>query len=356
MNKNWWTSIWYLTGRKALSRSRRGWWTGITEVTIAACLILLGVVLFAGFVTANVLSPVPDDFYSWLLNYFMKPVISFAVGAIGLFMMYKAFLAVGASAERRGALMSRANQMELLNEIRRIRGDLPNVPSKSNSPREGKTLPYRIEASRQSLWGLLTAGLLCLVFVITVAVLVVTAYVKFNMERTDWVAGGVAIPTMFAATWSFYRFLKQLLKTISIGPTIIEMKTYPVVPGRVNKVFLAQSGRLRLNVLDVHLVCIEEATFNQGTNTLTEKNRIFSQRLFRKRGIQLVSRKPFQAEFEFALPNGAMHSFQSSSNRISWQIEVHGQAKGFPKVTRNFEIIVIPKSERTSNQVLQQSV
>ena len=107
----------------------------------------------------------------------------------------------------------------------------------------------------------------------------------------------------------------------------------------MNRVFLSQSGRLRLQLIDVWLVCIEEATFNQGTNSLTDRNQIFSRRLFRKRGIKLSAKTPFKTEFEFALPVGAMHSFKSSSNRITWQIEIHGQTKGFPKVRRVFEVI-----------------
>ena len=344
-----WSTFWYLTGRKALSRSSRGWWSGVTEVAIASALVLLGVVLLVGFLTVNFQSPVPDDFYTWLLDYFVKPMLSLAMFGLGGFMMLKAIGQVaGVSAERRGALQ--ANQVELLNEIRR-RGDLPNVPSKSNSPQKGQRLPFRIIASRQSLWGLLTAGVLWLMFVILVAILIVTAYIKFRLGRTDWVAGGVAIPTLFAAVWSFYRFIKQLLKTISVGPTVIELDSYPIVPGMINRVFLSQNGRLRLQLLDIRLVCIEEATFNQGTNTLTDKNVVYSCRLFRKRGIKLSSKAPFQSEFEFALPIGAMHSFHSPSNRITWQIEIHGQTKGFPKVKRNFEVIVIPSTEQSEAQI-----
>ena len=183
-----WSSFWYLTGRKALSRSSRGWWTGITEVSIASALVLTGVVLLVGFLTVNFLSPVPDDFYSWLLNYFVKPLLSVVMTGLGIFMMFKAiWQVVGVSAERRGALQ--ANQAELLSEISRG-GDLPNVPARQNSPQKGQRLPYRIMASRQSMWGLVTAGVLWLTFLVIVAILVVTAYVKFKMGRDDWMAAG----------------------------------------------------------------------------------------------------------------------------------------------------------------------
>ena len=322
----------------------------MTEATIASVLILLGVVLLVGFVTTNFLSPTPDDIYTWILNYFLKPLVGLLMWVFGVLMVTRALWKVGASAERRGAIFSRANQVEFLNEIRKRRGDLPAVPSRTNSPVTGQSLPFRIVASRQSFWGLITAGVLCLLFVIIVAVLIVTAYVKWGRGRTDWVAGLLAIPILVAAAWSFYRFMRQFLKTITIGPTIVELKRYPVIPGTLNKIFLSQSGRLRLRLLDVHLVCIEEATFNQGTSTLTERKRVYSSRLFRKRGIKLAAREPFQKSIEFTLPAGAMHSFKSSSNRITWQIEIHGQTKGFPKVVRIFEIIVVPARETEMQQ------
>ncbi|MEM9413414.1 MAG: hypothetical protein AAGA30_20065 [Planctomycetota bacterium] len=351
--QNRWTSIWYLAGRKALSRSRRGWWTGITEAIIATALILLGTILLVSFVTLNVISPLPEETYGWLLNIVVKPLVAMTMIGIGIFMVFNAVFKVAASAERRGAIVSTANQVEILNEFRQRRGDLPNVPSKLNSPLKGQHLPFRITASRQSLWGLLTAGFLCVCFVIIVAVLLVTAYVKLSRGRADWVAGALAIPISFAAMWSFVRFLKQFFKITSIGPTHFELKKYPVIPGTVNQLFISQAGNHRLKLLDVRLVCFEEATFNQGTNTLTERKTVYSRRLFRKRGIQLLPERPFETTFEFLIPNGAMHSFQSSSNRILWQIEVHGQTKGFPAVIRRFEIIVIPheKQGTTTNLV-----
>jgi hypothetical protein len=341
-HNNRWTAFWYLASRRVLNPDGRGWWSGMVEATVASVLILFGVALLVATLTANILSPVHTDFYSWILNYCLQPVLAIAMTAIGGLMVVKALWNVGSSAERRGAFVSRANQLELVNEIRRRRGDLPSVPSQNNGPVKGTHLNFRVLPSRQGLWGLATAGVLSLSFVVIVAVLLVTAYAKWSMGRTDWVAGLLVIPIFVATGWSFYRFVKQLLKTTSVGPTVVELQRYPVVPGVANRIFLSQSGRFRLKLLEVRLACIEEATFNQGTNTMTERLCVYSRRLFRKRGIALGSKNPFRTSFEFSLPAGAMHSFQTSSNRITWQIEIHLKTKGLPQVTKNFEIIVIP--------------
>lgn len=337
-----WSNNWYVFGRKAFSRSNRNWWSGVIEASVASFLIVLGVIFLVGTVTSNVLNKASSDFYTQLLYYVLQPMLCVAIMAIGVFLLAKVIWKVAASAERRGALVSKAGELEFLKEVRRQSVDLPTVPILANGPYEGQHLKYRFVASRRSLWGLATAGVLCLLFAIIVAVLVVTAYVKWNMGRTDWIAGMLAIPISFAMIWSFYRFMRQLFKVVSVGPTVLELARFPVVPGTVNELFLSQSGRLRLKLLEVFLVCIEEATFDQGTNTVTHRERVFSQRLFRKRGLEVAPRQPFQVNFEFQVPAGAMHSFQSSSNRVTWQIEVRGQIKGFPMVTRVYEIIVVP--------------
>ena len=306
--------------------------------------------MIAVILTVQVNSPWPTDIYVLLLEIVVKPLISIAMIGIGVTMIFKAMWQTSASAERREAV-SKAIQQELLNEIRQRRGDLPNVPSKKNSPRNGTRLPFRIIASRRSLWGVVTAGVLCLAFVIVGTILLVTAYVKLKMGRDEWLAAGLlVIPISFAAVWSFYRFLKQFLKTTSLGPSIVELQEYPLVAGNKNKVFLSQSGRRRLKLIDVHLVCLEEATFNEGTTSMTKQAIVYEHRLFRKRGVELVADQPFESEFPIEIPAGAMHSFQSSSNRITWQLEIHGKTTGFPNVVRNFEIIVIPATD-TKNRM-----
>ncbi len=343
--KNRWTSTWYLTGRKAFSGSTRGWWSGVIEATLAAILIVLGVTLLVTTVTFYFLHSVPSDFYSQLLYFVLQPLLAAAMFGIGSFLVFNALWKVGASAERRNAIAARAGDLEFLNEIRRKRGDLPTVPARASSPLQGQHLRYRIPASRRSFWGLWMAGGLCLSFVTIVAVLLVTALVKWKLGRTDWVAGMLAIPISFAALWSFYRFVRQLMKNTSVGPTVVELDRYPVAPGVKNKIYVSQAGRLRLKFLDVLLVCVEEATFNEGTNTLTDRRKVYSHRLLRKRGVALSSDAPFRQTIEFEIPQTAMHSFQSSSNRITWQIEIHGQIQGFPRVERVFEIIVIPRRD-----------
>lgn len=335
-------SSWFLSGRKALSPSTRGWWAGVFEVTLAAVLILIGVVWLVTTITLVVLDSPRSEFYMSVPYVVLQLLLASAMIFIGGYLAWVSVWKIGTSTERRKALISQATQLDLLNEIRGRRANLPTVPANAKPPSPGTTFGYRLRATRRNLWGLFGAAAVFVLFVGLAAALVIIAWYKFQMGRTDYFAGGLAIPFSIAAIWAFGYFIRQLLKLTSIGPTAVEISDYPIVPGREYRVLLRQQGRHRLKLLDVVLICQEEAKFSQGTNIRTERKTVYCNRLFRRRGLTVSVKEPFSAEFPLQIPGDAMHSFSSESNRVQWKIEICGQAKGFPRVRRSFEIIVLP--------------
>jgi hypothetical protein len=147
-----------------------------------------------------------------------------------------------------------------------------------------------------------------------------------------------------AAAWSIYMFFRQFLKLTGIGPTTIEIDRYPLQAGQNHRVTLTQSGRVRLQLLDVEVVCTEEATFNEGTDVRTERAIVYHQRLLRRRGITLTPEVPWRTDFDLPLPPEAVHSFQSRSNRIQWKIIVTAKAQNWPRLLRHFAFTVHPPS------------
>jgi len=335
-------SSWLLSSQKALSRSKRGWWAGVTIAVLASLLILVGVVWLAASVTLFTVSSGGESSYMTVPFFILQLLLSVAMIGIGTYLVMISMWKVSASVERRGALLSQATEFELLKDLRGLREQMPTVPMNSIAPTPGMVLGYRLHASRRNLWGLVGAAAVFVVFVGLGAVLIIVTYNKVSLQLGDYSAGALAIPFLIAAIWSFGYFVKQLLKLTSIGPTVLEISDYPIVPGKEYQIQLSQSGRLRIQLLDVTLVCYEEATFKQGTNIRTEKKAVFSQRLFRRRGINVDTNSSFQTQFDLMVPEGAMHSFNSDSNRVQWKIEIYGQAKGFPRVRRSFELIVMP--------------
>lgn len=312
------------------------------EVLFAASLLFAGVILIVVNVTYAVLpwtGPTePSPPWAWIL----QSVLGVAMVVVGVLRIAATLWKVGASAERRKAIVARAGEIELLNEVRRQTEDLPSVPVIRKLPQRGQRLKYRLLGSKRGTWGLIGAIGLALLLASIVTTVAITAFNSLNTETTDWLAFGILACLIPATVWSIYRFIRQLLKLSGLGPTQIEISDHPVIPGKPYQLCIAQPGRLRLSVLDVLLICEEEATFHQGTDIRTERKSVFQQRLFRKRGIAVKPNEPFQSEFELQLPEGTMHSFKSANNRVQWKIVVHARAKGWPEFERDFVISVHP--------------
>jgi len=170
-----------------------------------------------------------------------------------------------------------------------------------------------------------------------------TAIASWRSFSIDWLATGLSIPITLAAGWSIFNLFRQLLALTGIGPPLLEVSKFPFVAGENYQFHLAQPARVRLRLLDVTLVCMEEATYNEGTDIRTERKTVYEQRLLRKRGIDVQPSEPFEADFEMGLPKHAMHSFKSPNNRVLWKIVIHGAAKGWPRQERNYTISVLPR-------------
>jgi hypothetical protein len=336
------------SGRRAFSRSNRQWWAAITEAVVAAALLLLGVAMLAIALTLAVLYSTPDRLYISVWSFALQLLLATMLIGIGAYRIIATLWKVGASAERRGAIANRASEFELFNEIGRPHYHFPSVPADPHPPRRGSRLKFRLQQSKTNLLGLIFWVMLSLVFLAAATTLILTANDSFWRGQLDWWAGFVAVPIALAACWSAYNFVRQLLKLTAIGPSSIEVSDYPLIPGKTYQVCLLQPGRVRLKLIDVLLECQEEATYTQGTNHRTERRTVFQQRLLRRRGVVLRPDQPLEASFEIAIPLAAMHSFKSASNRITWKIVVLGQARGWPQLTRNFAILVLPPSEPAS--------
>jgi hypothetical protein len=353
--------LFFLRGRP-FSGSNRRWWAGVSEALFAAALLLAGVVILVVSLTLAALNWRSHGGLYISAGFFgLQLVLATVLIAVGAYWIARLLWHVGVSAERRGAIATRANELELLNELRQRREDLPTIPRDYLPPQVGRHQGFRLTPSPRNVWGLLTSVVFSVIFVALATILVLVVATAFGNETTDWydllakrlnqnqlgripdrpwLAAALLVPISLAACWSIYQFFRQLLKLTGIGQTSLEVSGYPLMPGETYHVFLSQAGRVRLKLLDVALVCSEEATYNQGTDIRTEHLTVLDQRLFRRRGISVKPGSPFETEFELKIPDNAMHSFNSPNNRIQWKIVVTGQAKSWPRLKRNFAVSV----------------
>ncbi len=320
----------------------RGRFAAIAEAIVAGLIVLAGIVLLAATITLNVLLSTPGEMYISAGYLSLRIALAVAMIAIGCYYIIGLLWKVSVSRERREALVNRAGEIDLLNDFRRRRDDLPSVPVEP--PLQGTRFPFRLSSSSRDLWGLIISASMSVMLVAIASILVPTAFAEAKQASPGAIAIIFSPLICLAAILFLYRFFRQLLKLTGIGPTIIELSHYPLHPGSTCRVRLFQPGRIGLKVVTAWLVCQEEATFDEGTDIRTETRDVYRERLFRKRSVSVSPDAAFDTEFEMKIPPNAMHSFKSANNRIRWKIIVQAEAKGWPRLNRTFRLSVYPRT------------
>ena len=269
---------------------------------------------------------------------FTVPLSFIVIGAGGL--IYTVFR-WGKSAERRAALAHRAAERDIFGG-RSGDPQYPFVPQGAdltNSP--GTKLKFRLPMANSPGWAVFGTLAFCVCWngVVIVASILLSRHLT---GQSKWLLWLFIVPFVLIGLGAIAVFLRQLLITAGIGPTLVEISDHPLYPGRRYQVVLLQSGRLKVNSLRVSLCCEETATYRQGTDTRTESREVYRQELLRREGFHIRSGLPLESEIELDLPKGAMHSFAAQHNEINWTLVVEGDLHGWPDYRRAFPVIVRP--------------
>ncbi len=284
--------------------------------------------------------------YSWWLWLVGLVPASFIVIGVGGFVY--TVLHWGKSAERRAAIAQRVRQSDPFLAAGKSRPQYPNVPTGAdltNSP--GTKLKFRLPIGQSPGWKLFTLAMLCLIWNVVVAVFVAMAVGQYLDGKLSWLTTAFVVPFALAGIALIVVFLRQLLVTTGVGPTTVEISDHPLHPGERCRLLVSQSGRLKFNSLKVMLVCEEEATYRQGTNTRTETWEVHRQEVSHHEHFEVKRGLPFEDECELAMPAGAMHSFKAEHNEINWKVVVHGDVDGWPDYERSFSLVVCPGNGAT---------
>ncbi len=232
---------------------------------------------------------------------------------------------------------------------RRPDGDSPNgtllaTLPKAITPQEspGTRLAVRLPVSSGGLWTLGAFGAGCLLWNGLSVMLAGFAIQGVVRGRPDWVyVGFVAALLAVGIFWAVW-WLRQVWAQTMVGPTVLEVSQQPFLPGQEYQLFISQSGRLKLDCLEVQLVCDERAMYCQGTEVRVESRCVVSVPILRREAFQIEMGVPFEALFPVSMPAGAMHSFRSAHNEIRWSIVVSGSSEGSPCLRRVFFLAVYP--------------
>lgn len=270
----------------------------------------------------------------------LLPTALIAVGAGGLgFTVWQ----TAVSRERRAALVQKAADVELFHEANNERADFPTIPTDAelkNSP--GTTLAYRLPMETSSGWKMFTLATICLGWnglVMLFAVLNVNGHLA---GHSDWYSTTAVIAFASAGIWLVIRTIRQFWRASRTAPTRVEISEHPLAPGGQCELFVAQTGKLDVNSFDVLLVCEEEATFRQGTDTVTSTGMVSADTVFSKERFEIDGIEPYEVRCPLRVPDDAMHSFRAAHNVVQWKLLVRSNVNGRRNSERSFPIVVVP--------------
>lgn len=277
--------------------------------------------------------------YQWWIWPAMLIPASFVV--IGLGGLVYTALHWGKSAERRAAAV-RSVPAELFDLAANVDPKFPYIPDGSeitSSP--GTRLAYRLPLTHSPGWTLLGLLAASIAWNSAVSVFMVMAVRSFLAGAPDWLMTLFIVPFLAVGVALVVVFARLLRHTAGIGPTLVEINDHPLLPGHGYRLFLSQSGNLKLKTIEVSLICEEEAVFRQGTNARTESREVFRQSLYAAAAV-IRPGEPLEAECDLPIPAGAMHSFRAHHNQIQWKLIVSGEIVGWQGFHRSFLIVVRP--------------
>lgn len=317
--------------------------------TFGEALLLIGVFLFgfiglAALIAAQTLLSTPEE---WFLDSWKMGLLILVFGSMvsfGGWLLARTVWRSSGTQERREALKTQASKLApfaLRGHDGHDRPTVPMPPMLTDSP--GVVLAFRLPVTQHENWRLLAAALFSPLWGAANAWMIVQAIQNARVGSVDWLLLTALAPFTAVSIWAVAYLFRQFLFYTAIGPTGVEVSALPMIPGETYQLFVSQVGRIQLKRLEISLVCEEEAQFHQGTDIRKETTEVFSKVLYEGVDVTIVPEQSFEKQFELEIPNGAMHSFASPSNAVSWRICVAVDFPREPGFRRKFPLVVYPK-------------
>jgi len=171
-----------------------------------------------------------------------------------------------------------------------------------------------------------------------VSVFVWQAWKSWERGSPDWFLTIFLIPFVLVGLASFGFVGHFLLALANPRPRLTLTPGRPRLGDelRLEWGFTGRAGRL--GNLRIFLEGREEATYQRGTDTITESEVFATIDLINTQNDWEIP----QGAVELTIPSDSMHSFEADANKIIWEIKIEGEIVRWPDIGQNFPITIRP--------------
>ena len=137
----------------------------------------------------------------------------------------------------------------------------------------------------------------------------------------------------------------QMMAASRLAPPTVTISVQPLYLGESFHGELVQQVKkhANINAVTVKLICREWVQYRQGTDTHTDTLDVISEEFTLDVSGELHPPDSIAGDFEFMVPDNAMHSFRAADNRINWLLEIHTDVAGWPDYKSQVELDVAPR-------------
>jgi hypothetical protein len=225
-------------------------------------------------------------------------------------------------------------------------GSWPTVPRLDAS--SGEVLPFRLQP--EAIAPGCTAGCLAVfaVFWLCMTVpLLVSVIHAIRQGHPHWGIAVCVAPFTLVGVGLLVGVVVTFRTALALvlgGSVSVEVSEHPLAAGSRCEVCALFSRPEAFRELRLALVCVESATYQQGTSTATAHRTVHDEELTMADTLPRVA-SGTSIRGALDLPPTLMHSFESPRNKVTWKIEVRGKVGSLP-YRRAFPLILYPTGWR----------
>lgn len=144
-----------------------------------------------------------------------------------------------------------------------------------------------------------------------------------------------------------YGAAHSLLHMCLTGTSHIRSSVRHAAPGSAVTLMVMQSGRFTITSLNLTMICVEEARYRRGTDTVTKTETVREIPVCAMQNLQARDGQVI-AQPTLNVPPDAMHSFESDNNKVSWYLQLKMVIPGRPDTDQKFYLPVMPAAQTTA--------